>query len=768
MFINSSLMAVYGRPTKISKRARLPLTIAGLLLTAQAQAFLPTPASLMATGDLALDADAKAQIGAKQQSSDTDLTEPVALNSNIKSNNASNKDVTNRTPANQNINNTSNANIDNGNVNNAKADQLLTAWRKQAKTGNLAQHATWRRMLYFIDDKKGLFGKNKGKSLVDDQDFFLSDNGQQDSAAELDALLAALAQEMTQGAPPAADESNNEAKSHDSTAQTTSSSAISNSPVLSSSVLCRFPARVKWLTDSLNVDISALNASCPELDGWMKELAPEQLSVMFAQEYLDNPISAFGHTLLRIDSKASAADFSQIHHAYALNDTVDGDSDDSFLIYAIKATSGGYDNAIEIDPYPKKLADYLKKDERDTWTYQLDLTPEEVQQIMLHVWETKDLALPYYFTTDNCASEILRLIDVVRPEQHLLSQLPYVVIPSDVINLLKDEKLLTSTRYTPADSTVRQAQLNEAQQAAKLGYQDLSKQDAQQLKAADSNMASSMSADGKLLQPPVIGASDNNPLDRHPLQRAHIGIGQHGDNNYIDVGLRAGFHGTLDRPSGFPQFFDLEGIKATLRFYDKDDNNGKPNQPSSVELQNFTLIRGRSFNPVNSAKKDQTWGASIEATRINDGSQQDGTDHLVGSTAFEYGKSWAFGTPRSDSSGVVSGEMPPQLCYTFATGAVQAGRGINKGFRVGAGVNAGCLYQINNQLRAQAELQLPYWYHGRSDESNARGHYWQPISTLGLQYDIDKKQALRINASYDWQDRVDANEDIQLSYMRYF
>ena len=45
---------------------------------------------------------------------------------------------------------------------------------------------------------------------------------------------------------------------------------------------------------------------------------------------------------------------------------------------------------------------------------------------------------------------------------------------------------------------------------------------------------------------------------------------------------------------------------------------------------------------------------------------------------------------------------------------------------------------------------------------------WQPISTLGLQYDIDKKQALRINANYEWQDRVDANEDVQLSYRRYF
>ena len=705
---NLDLIAIEGKPIQLSRRARLPLTIAGLLLTAQAQAFLPTPLSLVTTGELA-----------------TDVNPDLIAKNSVKS-------IHKNTPDTQNVQNSQNAN----------AEQLLITWRQQVKQDNLAQHITWRRLLYFIDDEKSLLGKKKDKSVVDDASFFLSSNGQQDSAAELDAMLVELAHELI-------------------TSTSNSSSIKKNN---NNSVLCRFPARVHWLTETLNIDKTALQADCSELDDWMTMLAPEQLSMMFAQEYLDNPISAFGHTLLRIDSKASAADPRQIHHAYALNDSVDGDNSDSFLIYAIKAASGRYDNLIEIDPYPKKFADYLKEDERDTWTYQLDLTPSEVQQIMLHVWETKDLSLPYYFATDNCASEILRLIDVARPEQHLLSQLPYAVIPSDVVNLLDAENLLASTLYTPADSSVRQAQLNKAVQAAKLGYssyQELTKEAANNIKSADINLASSISADGQTLLPLTIAPANNNPLDRHALQRGQVGIGQRGDSNYIELSLRAGFHDTLDRTAGFGQFFDLEGIKATLRLYDKDDN--KANQPKSVVLQNFTLIRGRSYNPVNTAKKGQTWGASVEATRINDGSQEDGTDHLVGSTTLEYGKSWAFGTPPANS-----GEMPPQLCYALATGAVQGGRGINKGYRVGAGVNAGCLYQINNQLRAQAELQLPYWYHGSSDKPEVTGHYWQPITTFGLQYDIDKKQALRFNASYDWQDRVDANDDIKLSYMRYF
>lgn len=752
MSIYSKLLALDCTPTNtltnIGRRARLPLAIAGLLLTAQAQAFLPTPAALVMTGELALDANEAidGNLVTKSQNAEPILTtsaKPVVAGTNVvvKANAETNNIIKeSHSPKIEVASSTSHTK----NINDADTEQLLASWRAQAKTKNLAQHITWRRLLYFFDDQRNLIGKKEDSSIVDDAAFFLSKNGQHDSAAELDALLVALADEMSTTPD-----------------NRTANSKLSN-PTAQNSVLCRFPARVQWLTDTLNIEKSGLQVDCPELNDWMQKLAPEQLSIMFAQEYLDNPISAFAHTLLRIDSKASVADPSQIHHAVALNYTVGGDSSDNFLVYAIKSMSGGYDNLIEIDPYPEKLAKYLQEDERDAWTYQLALTPVEVQQIMLHVWETKDLKLPYYFTTDNCASEILRLIDVVRPQQHLLSRLPYAVIPSDVVQLLDSENLLVSTNYTPADSTLRQAQLNKVKaQRAQLGYHNSAKQTLNEIKSAQLNPISSMSADGQTLLPRRIAVADNNPIDRHPLQLGFIGLGQRGDNNYIDLGLRAGYHDTLDRPSGFPQFFDLEGAAATLRLY--DTNNDKANQLSSVVLQNVTLVRGRSFNPVNSAKKGKTWGASIEATRVNDGSQQDGSDHLVGSLGYETGWSWAFGTPSTGT-----GEMPPQLCYTFLAGTAQAGRGINKGYRVGAGVNAGCRYQINNQLRAQAELQLPYWYHGSSDESNARGHYWQPISTLGLQYDIDKKQALRINANYEWQDGIDAKEDIQLSYRRYF
>lgn len=703
--------------------SKISAAITALMLVQSAQAFLPTPLNIVSEGTLA------------PTISDKSTQQITPADNNNRVTNSITTPVTSRVtnPLTKAVNLTTSKTAESKspdrdqNLNNAA--EILSRWQKTADSKNLAQHTTWRRLLYFVDDKKSLLGKKNNQSLVDNPKFFLSPNGKSDSKAELDALLKALSIEMV------------------------------NPAAKNDSVICRFPARANWLAGEIGIDLAAINADCPKFDDWLETLSPNQLSVMFAQEYLDNPLSAFAHTLLRIDSKQSNNDFVNISHAYALNDTVDGDDSDNFVIYALKSISGRYGNLIEIDPYPEKLAKYLKEDERDTWTYHLKLTPSEVKQIMAHVWETKDLGLPYYFTTDNCASEILRLIDVVRPEQHLLSQLSFAVIPSDVIQLLNKENLIEKGRFTPSDNSLRQAQLNKAQAL------NLPKDKLDAIKSHKDNPVSSMSADGQSLLPTTIAAANNNPIDRHYLQSMQLGVGKRGSNSYADIGVQAGYHDMLDNPAGFPQFFNLTGLAATLRVNDTDNEKLSPNR---VTLQNFTLIKGRSFNPVNAAKKGSTWGAAIEATRVNDGSQNDALqnsdkDHLVGSTSFEYGWSWAFGTPK-----LGTGQMPPQLCFAMANGTAQAGRGISKGYRVGAGLDTGCYYQINDRLRAAAGLQLPYWYHGSSSDESLKTRYWQPITSLGLQYDIDKNQAVRLDANYEWLDRIESQDDVKLSYKRYF
>ncbi len=117
-----------------------------------------------------------------------------------------------------------------------------------------------------------------------------------------------------------------------------------------------------------------------------------------------------------------------------------------------------------------------------------------------------------------------------------------MVVPSDVVQLLNKESLLGSTNYTPADSTLRQAQLNEVkEQRDQLGYHNSAKQMINEIKSAQLNPVSSMSDNKQTLLPRSIAVSDNNPIDRHPLQLGYVGMGQRGDNNYIDIGVRAGY-----------------------------------------------------------------------------------------------------------------------------------------------------------------------------------------------------------------------------------
>lgn len=630
---------------------------------------------------------------------------------------------------------------------------------QQALALNLAEQTTWRRLLYLKDSKPGRTNSPKANtSPVKNAEFFVSPEGRSDPQAELLALLKM----MTAKNLSAAEQSKNQA------------------------VLCRFPARIHWLQQQLAIpDAELASIDCGEFDAWMAKLDPQRLSVIFAEEYLDNPLSAFGHTLMLIDSTKSLADPSAIDHAHALNDTVAGNPDDNFALYAVKSMTGLYPNDITIDPYPEKLAYYLQGDERDVWQYPLQLSHAEIQQIMRHVWETKDLGLPYYFTTDNCASEILRYIDIVRPEGSLLSQLPYVVVPSDVVRLLTDEALITEQTYLPADDSLRQAKINALAAQASNGKATVAT-----AKSSGTNLdpdtktytattqsalltlpESLISKDNKLVTTPLLPAN-NNPNDAHLLQRAMVGIGSRDDLGYLTLGFRAGFNDLLDRPDGYPENFALEGAALSFRVYDTDDKDSNRPKQKSVVLQDLTLIRGRSFNPINSAKTGKTWGLNLGATRVNDGSEPAGSDHLVANAAYEQGVSVGFGAAKAGT-----GQQPPQLCYALGTGMTQVGKGINNGWRVGVGANLGCRYQLSSKLRAQAEVQVPYWYHGDIDiDANVNtntgergtGHYWQPIATLGVQYDIDRNQAIRLQGNYEFQDRVRDKDDVQLAYVKYF
>jgi hypothetical protein len=179
------------------------------------------------------------------------------------------------------------------------------------------------------------------RSYVDDDAFFLAEDGAWNPAAELTATLAGLY------AP---------------------SSLGDRHPQ------CVYPARTRWLREQLALD-DLPAVSCAEFNEWYADIAPHSSVLVFPAAYLNSPSSMFGHTLLRIDQVDIDTQGSPLL-SYALNFGAFIEGMDNSILYAWKGLMGGYPGLFSLLPYREKIGEYSRLENRDLWEYRLNLTPE--------------------------------------------------------------------------------------------------------------------------------------------------------------------------------------------------------------------------------------------------------------------------------------------------------------------------------------------------------------------------------------------------------
>ena len=68
---------------------------------------------------------------------------------------------------------------------------------------------------------------------------------------------------------------------------------------------------------------------------------------------------------------------------------------------------------------------------RDIWEYNLNLTPEELDMFVAHLWEVGQTQTRYYFFTENCSYMLMEVLDAVRPSLKLADDFPVQAIPLD-------------------------------------------------------------------------------------------------------------------------------------------------------------------------------------------------------------------------------------------------------------------------------------------------------------------------------------------------
>jgi len=283
----------------------------------------------------------------------------------------------------------------------------------RAVAENLAQDDYWLRLVHY---------KRKGTgyhSQADDPDFFNAPEGKNSPIAELVATLRAFFL-------PGDDDRHPQ---------------------------CRFPARLHWLNQRLGLVALGLPAKhCKKLTQWRRTLNAEHATLVFPAAYLNSPSSMFGHTLLRL----TPADFrkSTPLAAYALNYAANANEDDGGLAYSFKGLFGGYPGLFSIVPYYEKIKQYSDIESRDIWEYSLNLNQAEIDQLMRHAWEVKNINFDYYFLTENCSYHMLSLLEVARPGSRLTDGFSIKAIPSDTVRAVVNIGMADKAVYRPATTTL--------------------------------------------------------------------------------------------------------------------------------------------------------------------------------------------------------------------------------------------------------------------------------------------------------------------------
>ncbi len=214
------------------------------------------------------------------------------------------------------------------------------------------------------------------------------------------------------------------------------------------STYCRFPARREWIRKKIP-NLKIIPQNCKSLNEQLDAIKDiKSVTLVFPTILMNSPASMFGHTLLRLDDKnGDLLNSFAINYAAQTNET-------NGLIYAFKGLTGGYIGKYAVVPYYKKISEYNDIKNRDIWEYKLNLTPQEIQRLKLHLFEIKDTWSKYYYFNKNCSYEILWLLESARPSLNIVYKFNYKALPIDTIKEANNENLIESEYFRPSQKKI--------------------------------------------------------------------------------------------------------------------------------------------------------------------------------------------------------------------------------------------------------------------------------------------------------------------------
>ncbi len=524
----------------------------------------------------------------------------------------------------------------------------------------LAEAPRWQRLLAYEPraTRPGLSG------AVHSPGFYLSEAGHEAPLEELQATVAALFAPVVPGAEGA-------------------------------HAACRYPARRRLLVRELGLDALALplpRPACRTYRDWRERVDAERIVLVYADAYMGNPASMFGHTLLRLDGEDGR------RHpltAFAVNHAAQT-QEESGVTFAIRGVLGGYPGQYALMPYHRKVREYVRINSRDLWEYELRLDEAAIDRLLAHLWELRGAAMPYYFFYQNCSFRLLALLEAAEPQLSLRRRFALWALPSDTVRAVVDAGLVSDIHYRPSRRRVLDHALDsldpaDARRARRLALGELavdapalqrlpaerrahildtayayldyaasrgaaggdSRQRRHRLLAARSRLDAPRLPEPQ--RPPV------RPDEGHPTGRLGAGLGRLAGVGYAELRWRAAYHDLLDPPAGYLAGAQVDFLEIAARLY-RDERAEAGREPEGgAALERLRLIELRSLGVRNQPFPEWAWGvhAGLQRHRAANGDRP-----LMAELAGDVGPAWTLDEDaawRLQLAGAAALRASPQL-----------------------------------------------------------------------------------------------------------
>jgi hypothetical protein len=492
-------------------------------------------------------------------------------------------------------------------------------------------------------------------------------------------------------------------------------------PETTHSYQCSFPARTTWIRKALGaLERGIPSTSCPDFEDWYKAIAPYSVTVIFPSSFLNNPASAFGHTLLRFDRKDAQSKDKLTSYTGNFSAST---SDDAALLYVLKGVFGGYYGFFSVAPYYDKVKLYSDLEDRDIWEYDLTLTPEEVSMMVKHLWELRAIPFGYYYFDDNCSYQLLSLIEVGRPSLRLMSRLPAWVIPVDTLRLIYTSEglvknslfrpsLASALKYRTEQATAEQIDWAKGIVSGKLSIErDLSSGLSLPEKAGRLELAYDMATYATVRHSidedrreslawtllserskVKVGTPftehptpEFQPHNAHPTVKISAGVGMADDISYGRFTIRPAFHDQADDPRGYLPGAQIKFVDTMVRMQGEE----------GFLLERLDLLSVESLAPRQAFYAPISWSVHLSA---NHGAYNNVQAPFVYSLSG--GPGFSFSLP---SSG---------LAYSLLEIDAQGSKNLDVGWSVGGGPKAGLQFSLLENWRIGGEVQATRYFAG--------------------------------------------------------